>query len=373
MLAGGRTATLRGRRPGTSDRAALRGREGRTYRPAHAHARAGVLPCRDPGGHRRRRAPDGHLRADDVDPRRPGGRVFGAPGAASAMAARTAADAGLGDPSARCSPAWNPVRSPSSRKPKKLTSAMSGSHAASRIELAVDRRLCQLVRDRDVLETSVARTSGRVDLPTDLVQVEAQAVHRRRLPRAVERIPQRLLDAVEVDEARVRPRVSALERIGRLVRIGMEAEASMSGSTCARSARYHSPSERRKRTGDVEMLFFAFGRSFPRGERPTPTTVISGFTPFNASYAAARYGPNAPAETFPPDAENWGRQNAGWFGSLPMTNASPAGRSTPARRHTTAKSDGEPRPASSSRGGYGYTASTTLSPAAVALASARSI
>ena len=39
------------------------------------------------------------------------------------------------------------------------------------------------------------------------------------------------------------------------------------------------------------MLFFAAGRSFPRGERPTPTTEISGSTAFNVSYAAARYGP----------------------------------------------------------------------------------
>jgi hypothetical protein len=47
--------------------------------------------------------------------------------------------------------------------------------------------------------------------------------------------------------------------------------------------RYHAPSAGRKRTGEVEMLFFAFGRSLPRGERPTPITVISGSTDFSAS------------------------------------------------------------------------------------------
>ena len=68
------------------------------------------------------------------------------------------------------------------------------------------------------------------------------------------------------------------------------------------------------------MLFFAVGRSFPRGERPTPTTAISGSTPFSVSYAAARYGPKLGAERFAPVASNCGRQNAGWFGSFPMTN-----------------------------------------------------
>ena len=84
--------------------------------------------------------------------------------------------------------------------------------------------------------------------------------------------------------------------------------------------RYQVPSARRKRTGDVEMLFFAVGRSFPRGERPTPTTAMSGSTPFSVSYAAARYGPKLGAERFAPVASNCGRQNAGWFGSFPMTN-----------------------------------------------------
>ena len=74
--------------------------------------------------------------------------------------------------------------------------------------------------------------------------------------------------------------------------------------------RYQAPSARRKRTGDVEMLFFAVGRSLPRGERPTPTTVIAGSTAFSVSYAAARYGPNAGADAFCPVASNCGRQNA---------------------------------------------------------------
>ena len=59
------------------------------------------------------------------------------------------------------------------------------------------------------------------------------------------------------------------------------------------------------------MLFLAVGRSFPRGERPTPTTEISGSTAFSVSYAAARYGPKAAAERLLPAASNCGRQNAG--------------------------------------------------------------
>jgi len=52
------------------------------------------------------------------------------------------------------------------------------------------------------------------------------------------------------------------------------------------------------------MLFFAVGRSFPRGERPTPTTVMFGSTPFSVSYAAASYGPKLDAETFAPAPSN---------------------------------------------------------------------
>jgi hypothetical protein len=47
--------------------------------------------------------------------------------------------------------------------------------------------------------------------------------------------------------------------------------------------RYQAPSERRKRTGEVEMLFLAVGRSLPRGDSPTPSTVISGSMPFSVS------------------------------------------------------------------------------------------
>ena len=67
------------------------------------------------------------------------------------------------------------------------------------------------------------------------------------------------------------------------------------------------------------MLFRAVGRSFPRGDSPTPMTVISGSTALSVSYAAARYGPNAGAEAICPAASNCG-QKAGWVGSLPMTN-----------------------------------------------------
>ena len=66
---------------------------------------------------------------------------------------------------------------------------------------------------------------ARVHLPADLVEVELQPVHGRRLRSAVEGVPERLLDPVEVDEAGAGPDVAQLERVGRLVRIRVEAEA----------------------------------------------------------------------------------------------------------------------------------------------------
>ena len=54
--------------------------------------------------------------------------------------------------------------------------------------------------------------------------MEPEPVRGRRLRRAVERVPQRLLDPVEVHEARVRPAVAAIERVGRPVRVRVEAE-----------------------------------------------------------------------------------------------------------------------------------------------------
>ena len=107
-------------------------------RPAPTHARrtanARVLARANPG-----RAPPSldltelELRADHLLGGTHGASSSGQPSAVSSIAARTAAAAGRGVPSARCSAAWNPVRSPSSRKPKKLTSSTSGSHAARRI------------------------------------------------------------------------------------------------------------------------------------------------------------------------------------------------------------------------------------------------
>ena len=52
-----------------------------------------------------------------------------------------------------------------------------------------------------------------------------------------------------------------------------------------------------KRTGEREMLLFAFGLSFPRGERPTPITVIVGLTDFSASYDFASTVSYAAAES----------------------------------------------------------------------------
>ena len=85
-------------------------------------------------------------------------------------------------------------------------------------ELRIDGGLRELVRDHDVLEPLVPGLAGRADLPADLVEVELQPVHRRRLRRPVEGVPQRLLDPIEVDESGVRPRVAPVEGVGRLVR-----------------------------------------------------------------------------------------------------------------------------------------------------------
>ena len=74
-----------------------------------------------------------------------------------------------------------------------------------------------------------------------------------------------------------------------------------------------------KRTGEREMLLLAFGLSFPRGESPTPITVIVGSTAFSASYDFASTVSYAAAETGLPAGLYCGSQNTGWFGSLPIT------------------------------------------------------
>ena len=83
--------------------------------------------------------------------------------------------------------------------------------------------------------------------------------------------------------------------------------------------RYQAPSASRKRTGEVETLLAAVGRSLPRGDRPRPITLIPGSTAFSASYAAARNLPALAPETLRPRASNCGRRNAGWLGSFMTT------------------------------------------------------
>ena len=80
---------------------------------AHAHRRARVLAGGHAGRDLRDLATDGNLRAEHLDPRRPDLELPGH--ADAAIASCTAAADGRAEPSARASPAWNPVRSPSSR------------------------------------------------------------------------------------------------------------------------------------------------------------------------------------------------------------------------------------------------------------------
>src|SRR5215210_5380897 len=78
-------------------------------------------------------------------------------------------------------------------------------------------------------------------------------------------------------------------------------------------------------TGDVEMFDRAFGMSLPRGESPTPTTVMSASTSFSASYEAARNFANAIPDAPDPLRVNCGCQNRVRFGSFPTTNSSTCG------------------------------------------------
>src|SRR5687767_15458067 len=82
-------------------------------------------------------------------------------------------------------------------------------------------------------------------------------------------------------------------------------------------ARYAAPIACRNLTGDVEMFPEALGLSFPRGDRPTPMTLIVGSTAFRASYELASSAWYAAPETFRPRESNCGCQNRGWFGSFP--------------------------------------------------------
>ena len=66
------------------------------------------------------------------------------------------------------------------------------------------------------------------------------------------------------------------------------------------------------------MLLRPVGLSFPRGDSPTPMTVIPGRTALSASYDRASNDVYCRQATGAPLWENWGCQNRGWFGSLPM-------------------------------------------------------
>src|SRR5215475_664346 len=81
------------------------------------------------------------------------------------------------------------------------------------------------------------------------------------------------------------------------------------------------PTSLMKRTGEIEMLFFARGLSFPRGERPMPITLMDGLADLSASYDAASSGSYAAPERAAPESLNCGCQKWGWFGSLPITKS----------------------------------------------------
>src|SRR4029079_13147888 len=103
---------------------------------------------------------------------------------------------------------------------------------------------------------------------------------------------------------------------------------------------------------DVETLLLAAGRSFPRGERPTPTTVSVGSTAFNASYPAARNGPNVRAYCCS-GPKTSGRQNAGGLGSFPTTNCLTVGYRWASSPSHAPNASGRANPASTSRVGDG--------------------
>ena len=64
-------------------------------------------------------------------------------------------------------------------------------------------------------------------------------------------------------------------------------------------------------TGAVDAFVAACARLLPRGERPSPSTLIAGSTLFSASYERASDWRYCAAATRAPEASNCGRQNRG--------------------------------------------------------------
>ena len=284
---------------------------------ANTHLRARVLACGDARGDICALASDDHLRAEDVETRGPG------PLHSRAALGNRALDGRSGQPR-------GPVGALEPRLEAGAQAVVTEAEEAERRDigiagrfaddLAVDRSLARLVRHGHVLEAAVADASLRVDLPADLVQVELQAVERRRLSRAVERVPERLLEPVEVREPRVRPLVSALEGIRRLVRVRMEAECVHERLRAAAPPvpRAERPQEADGRRRDVVLR----GRAVvpARREADADDRDVRDRRPSACRTPPRGTGPKLGAERFAPVASNCGRQNAGWFGSFPMTN-----------------------------------------------------
>ncbi len=82
-------------------------------------------------------------------------------------------------------------------------------------------------------------------------------------------------------------------------------------------ARYATPMSRMQRTGEVDGFERAVGLSLPRGESPTPITLMPGFTPFSASYDAASRPVYAGQESALPVGPYCGCQKLFTFASLP--------------------------------------------------------
>ena len=309
---------------------------------ANTHLRARVFTCSDAGGDVCAPASDGHRRTEHIETRGP------RPLRSRAALGNRGLDGCCGQPGGS-------VGALEARLEAGAQAVVAETEEAERRDvriarrladdLPVDRGLARLVGHGHVLEAAVADAPLRVDLPAHLVQVELQPVERRRLRRTVECVPERLLEPVEVREPGIRPLVAALEGIRRLVRIRMEAERvhEWLRAAAAPVPRAERTQEADGRRGDVVLG----GRAVVPTRRETDAD--DRYVWIDALQRVVRRR-EVRAEARRRDvrsaASNCGRQNAGWFGSFPMTNWPPGGRSTrelPRTSRSATRSSDPPR------------------------------